>query len=75
MAAVCFLSILLLPTHAHSQSNTATLSGQVVDPQGLPLSAVREFQVLHSGVDRSIGDTGGLRLTSVASRLRWYVGI
>jgi hypothetical protein len=33
----------------------------------LPLSAVREFQVLHSGVDASVGDTGA-GFISVASK-------
>lgn len=33
----------------------------------IPLSAVREFQVLHSGVDASVGDTGA-GLISVASK-------
>ncbi len=33
----------------------------------LPLSAVREFQVLHSGVDASVGDTGA-GLISVATK-------
>ena len=34
----------------------------------LPLSAVREFQVLHSGVDASVGDTGAGLISVATSR-------